>query len=381
MTDAFGAGISGHATPEGTRRFSERHPAAAGHWREARGLHLSSIGLGSYLGSVDDASNRAYEEATLAALESGVNVLDTAINYRGQQSERDLGRAVKRFGRRDEVFVATKGGFLTAEPEPGEDPARSVRRMFLESNLLEAGDVAGGIHAMAPAYLRHEIDRSRRNLGLATIDLYFVHNPETQLHAGVPRATFEVRLAAAFEELERACDAGMIRLYGLATWEGVRVPAGAREHLDLARVLELAAEARAAVGGPRTQHHFGAIELPLNLAMPEALVTPTQDRAGDAVPALEAARAAELIVFASASLLQARLLGRLPPFVREALHAADDVQAALEFARSSPGVTTALVGMGRPDHARANASAMTARPVQPGGVAALLHDPVRARRN
>jgi aryl-alcohol dehydrogenase-like predicted oxidoreductase len=44
----------------------------------------------------------------------------------------------------------------------------------------------------------------------------------------------------------------------------------------------------------------------------------------------------------------------LPPFVTEALGLENDAQRAIQFVRSSPGITTALVGMANPEHVMAN---------------------------
>src|SRR5258708_28130544 len=109
--------ISGRATLEGTSRFVERSQAAKAHFRSAMGVSLSSIGLGTYLGKEDAATDRGYQESIALALASGINVFDSAINYRGQRSERMIGRALARaFAEggvtRDEVFVSTKARYL-----------------------------------------------------------------------------------------------------------------------------------------------------------------------------------------------------------------------------------------------------------------------------
>lgn len=62
---------------------------------------------------------------------------------------------------------------------------------------------------MAPRYLQDQLARSRENLGLATIDVYYVHNPETQL-GEILREDFVRQIRAAFETLEAACAAGTI---------------------------------------------------------------------------------------------------------------------------------------------------------------------------
>src|SRR5437773_2620095 len=105
------------ATAEGTRRYAGRFPKAApGHFRPAQGLTLSSIGIGTYLPTSDDAG---YAAAIAEAVRLGLNVLDTAVSYREQRSERAMGLALRTlagegFGR-DQVVVCTKGGYLPLE--------------------------------------------------------------------------------------------------------------------------------------------------------------------------------------------------------------------------------------------------------------------------
>jgi aryl-alcohol dehydrogenase-like predicted oxidoreductase len=352
--------ISGRATAEGTARFRERFAAevAEEHFRRVPirpengggDLWLSSIGLGTYLGDPSDEADAGYEEAVVEALASGCNVLDTAINYRHQRSERAIGRAVARaieegVVTRDEIFISTKGGFLPFDGDLPADPAGWLRATWIESGLLAAEEVAAGCHAMSPRYLRDQLARSRENLGLETVDLYYLHNPETQA-AEVDAGLFADRLRQACEWLAgEARSGGAIARYGLATWNAFRSVPGDAEHLDLAWIAELLpAEAR-----PE------AIQLPLNLAMPEALVRPTQQLEGVVVPAVTAARHFELAVFTSASILQGRLRQGLPSEIAAAFPGwSTDAQRALQFTRSAPGVTTALVGMGRSEHVGEN---------------------------
>jgi aryl-alcohol dehydrogenase-like predicted oxidoreductase len=96
------------------------------------------------------------------------------------------------------------------------------------------------------------------------------------------------------------------------------------------------------------------VQLPFNLAMPEALVAPNQPLHGKGVPVVEAASRLGITLIASASLLQAQLTGGLPDFVRDALGQESDLHRALQFVRSAPGFTTSLVGMGRPAHVAEN---------------------------
>jgi len=355
--------IPGFATPEGTARFRDRFVGQMpGHFREADGLWLSSIGLGTYLGEPDADTDALYREAVVHAIEFGANVLDTAVNYRHQRSERVIGSALAELIRsgklkRDEIFLATKGGFLSFDGEEPADPEAYFRDRFIDTGLVQPADVAAGCHVMSASYLADQVEVSRHNLGVETIDLYYVHNPETQLQRG-SREQFYGRLKEAFAALEAAAASGKIRAYGTATWNAYRANPSAPDAVSLAEVVK-AAEA----AGGRT-HHFRALQFPFNLAMLEALDPATQSLDGKPAPVLVAARARHLMVFASASLLQGRLAQQLPGEITA--HIAGlrtDAQRSLQFVRSTPGVTTALVGMSRREHVEENLATARVAPM------------------
>lgn len=328
-------------TAEGSRRFAARFPEAeaSGFYRLAQGCLLSGIGIGTYLGSPTEECDRSYEEAVGAAVRAGANVIDTAINYRHQRSERSIRSALRRLfdsgeAARDELLVCTKAGFLT----PGALPA----------GYPDSPDVAGRMHSMAPDFLEHQLERSLENLGLESIDVHYLHNPETQLRF-VPEEQFEERLLAAFARLERFCREGRIGAYGVATWDGLRLKQGAPGRLPLGRLVELA---RQAAG---EDCHFRFVQLPFNLAMPEAFTRAHHGEGAAASSLLETAARSGLTVMASAPLAQARLAQGLPEAVRRAFpECRTDAQCALQFARSAPGITTALAGMSSPAHVAEN---------------------------
>jgi aryl-alcohol dehydrogenase-like predicted oxidoreductase len=201
---------------------------------------------------------------------------------------------------------------------------------------------------MSPSYLDNQLGCSLRNLGLDTIDIYYIHNPETQLE-GVSREEFLVRLQAAFEFLEHAVRDGRIGVYGTATWNGYRQSPDSRDYLSLTELVEVARQ----VGGEN--HHFRVIQLPFSLGMPEALTAPNQTVEGETVAAIEAAGRLGMTVMCSASIHQAKLAQNLPAFVGDALTGLNtDAQRAIQFVRSTPGVTTALVGMSQRSHVEEN---------------------------
>ena len=342
--------IEGWATADGTARYRARMATAApAHFGVLGDLALSSIGIGTYLGGDDDATDRAYAATIARAIEAGINVVDSAVNYRCQRSERSVGAALGALVdagrvRRDEVAIATKGGFMPFDGAPPANPGRYLTETYVRTGLARADDVVAASHCIAPAYLADQLERSRANLGVATIDVYYLHNPEVQLGA-VSRPQFAERLRRAFEFLEGAVRAGAIRRYGAATWHGFRRPPGAADHVSLAEFTALAAD----VAGP--DHHFRVVQLPYNLAMTEAFTAATQVVAGEGMPLLEAARRLGVYCVTSASIHQGQLARGLPPILADLLPGlGSDAQRAVQFARSTPGVGTALVGMRRTAH-------------------------------
>ena len=353
---------TGSATADGTLRYAARFQgrSAAGHFREIRGgLVLSSIGIGTYLGEPDDSTDRAYTDAVVTAVESGINVVDSAINYRFQRSERAIGAALRDlFAKgysRDEIVLCTKAGFLTPDGEMPADPNSYFSREFLERGIFTADDIAAGCHCMAPGYLSDQLERSRRNLGVATIDVFYLHNPETQLSEVSPEV-FRARIREAFLFLESSVASKAIRAYGLATWNSFRDDPKANGYLSLKEMADIARD----VAGD--DHHFRFVQLPFNIAMPEALTRPNQMIDGKLVPMVQAARALNIALITSAALLQGQLTKNLPPFIRAALGLQDNSSLALQFARSVPGLTTALVGMSNVQHVKANTQLVSVEP-------------------
>jgi aryl-alcohol dehydrogenase-like predicted oxidoreductase len=342
------------ATKDGTANYAQRFSgrAANGHFREAHGLMLSSLGIGTYLGQPDDKTDNGYTAAVVAAVESGINVIDTAINYRFQRSERSIGTAIKQLAQkgisREEFVLCTKGGFLTPDNSMPSNPNEYFYREYIQPRVFSPNDIVAGSHCMTPRFIEDQLGRSLRNLGVDCIDVYYLHNPETQL-SEVPRADFLERVRDAFVYLESAVSAGKIRFYGMATWNGFRQEARVRDAMQLAEIVQLAKDSAGDV------HHFRFVQLPFNLAMPEALTLGNQSVGGREKTAMEAASDLGITLVASASLLQGQVARNLPPFVADALGLEDDAQRALQFVRSSLGITTALVGMSRVEHVAANA--------------------------
>ena len=139
-------------------------------------LGLGCMGMSQSYGPGDEAESLA----TLArALELGVTFLDTADAYGPGTNEELVGRAIR--GRRDDVFLATKFGFVF-------DPVSGER----------------GIDA-SPDHVRAACDASLARLGVKTIDLYYLHRVDA-------RTPIEETVRA----MKGLVDEGKVRYLGLS---------------------------------------------------------------------------------------------------------------------------------------------------------------------
>lgn len=350
------------ATSKQTKNYAERFPNAAdGHFREAQNLTLSSIGIGTYLGGWDEETDAGYTNSIVEFVESGGNVIDTAANYRFQRSERNIGVSLKKLFEngfnREEIFIATKGGYLPFDNEPPSDVNKYFEETFVKKGIAKPEDLVGGSHCMTPDYLQSQIDQSLENMQIDALDLFYIHNPESQLGA-VDKYVFEAKIAKAFEKLEENRANNKINFYGVATWNGFRVAPDNPSYHSLERFVGIARQ----VGGE--DHGFKFIQLPYNLAMPEAYLLKNQAVQGKVYSVLDAAEKLDVSVMCSASILQGKLTHSVPFNIREVLeNPLTDAMTSIQFVRSTPNVTTALVGMSRAAHVEENMKLAEIAPV------------------
>lgn len=315
-------------------------------YREFDGNKLSEIGIGTYLGELDEETDRRYFETIKLGVDKGINVIDTAINYRYMRSERVIGRVIEEVGR-ERLFISTKGGYVPFDADSKEDPKVFFEENFLKPGLIDVNEMTPQGHYLGGRFIEWCFEKSLQNMRTDHIDVYFLHNPEEQL-LFTEREAFYGKLSECFEVLEEKVREGKLRYYGIATWHGLRITRGARQHLDLPKIVDIARE----VGGDN--HRFRFVQLPYNLGMHEAFSLKNQVLGGEEVSTLEACRRLNLYVYTSASLYQGNVIGRVPPQLKERFGLEDDVLVALQFVRSTPGVGTALVGMSRTEHLEEN---------------------------
>ena len=352
--------IPGHATPEATRAYARRHGERlpAEHFSEFNKtrIRLSSLGVGTFPGGADPQTDEAVGRIAADALRAGVNVVDTAAHYRYGRALAAVGAGVRSAVLdgvpREALFLVSKGGFITWHEGRPEDPEDWIRERIVREGLADIDDIAQGVHCLAPDYIEYQLELSRRLMGVETLDAFLVDQPEIHFPRIGKEATYR-RLEAVYERLERAVQEGRLRWYGLATFDALRVATDDPRFTSLTSQLGLAEKAAKAVAGEGARHHFALVQMPFNLAMTEGFTRFNQATGqGNVASTLQAAYQLRIYVMGSHTLGKGRLTqGPTPPALEDLTsELANPAQRAIQFARSTPGLGTALVGLSQRRH-------------------------------
>jgi aryl-alcohol dehydrogenase-like predicted oxidoreductase len=316
------------------------------------GMQVSEIGFGgSRIGGVfaDKNSRKEALNVVSQALARGITFYDTADMYSQGESEFLIGTAFR--GRREQVILATKGGYclpargnLIKKIKPFVRPL--VQALGLRRANLPAGFSGALSQNFAPQYLTKALEASLKRLQTDYVDLYQLHSP------GVPFLQ-----SAAFGEslqcLERLKQQGKIRFYGVAT--------------------EVPAEAPFCLAAPG----ISALQVGFGLLDPEALDAGT----------LAAAQARGLGVIArgcfAGGLLKdgldaTQLAAATPKWQRIlALRALSKrtsrplLDMALQFCRGTGAVSVTLLGMRTQSHLSDNLTHLGGQPLTAGEYASI----------
>jgi len=350
--------VSGFATPEGTKKFAENSGVNQANFKEFQNLILSNVGIGTYLGEPDAITDELVTSAVKQSISSGVNVVDTAINYRSQKAERSVGKAILELISenkisRDEIFVSSKNGYVTNDADVQLGFWEYVKEEYTQKGVVKEGDITSGYHCMTTSYLSDQLDRSLKNLDLECIDLMYLHNAVEGQIKDVSKEQFLKNLQTVFELYEQKRNEGKIKFYGMATWDCFRVSSDDPQYLSLEDTVDMAKK----IGGD--DHGFRFIQLPFNLYYDQALLGKTQTSGSKPVSVLESATRLGIGVFTSVPFMQGRLLqpGVMPEF--------NDLKPSmrvLQFIRSSPGVIAPLVGQKSTEHVSENLEVMKIPP-------------------
>lgn len=349
--------IPGSATRAGTEALAGNAACAPGHYSDFLNQHLklSSLGVGTFPGAATDAVDAAYADIVERALQSGINVLDTAAHYRYGRSMHAVGEGLRRaFAAgvsREQVYVVAKGGFLRFDDGPPADLAAWFEARIARKGLGTREDLTG-VHCLAPGHIAAQIDELREALGLETLDAFLIDQPEVH----IPRLGKEElnrRLQTAFAVCEQAVRQHKIRSYGVSTFDALRVETDHALFQSLPSLLGLAERAAALVQrDEQARHHFRVLQLPFNQAMNEGFTRFSQATGqGNVASTLQAAHQLKLFVIGSHGLAKGALAVQCADAVREAMSDfANDAQRALQFNRSTPGLGVSLAGISTPRH-------------------------------
>nr|WP_320146750.1 aldo/keto reductase [uncultured Anaeromusa sp.] len=265
--------LSGKATIEGTKALAERYGAERYRRLGRSGLWVSQAGFGSYR---VDAAVAAHKEALGAALQKGINLIDTSANYADGGSERLIGEVLTEMAhtgavRRDEMVLVSKVGYLQNSNLQLRQARQQAGKDFLEvvsyAPTLE--------HCIYPDFLEEQLELSLQRLQINCLDGFLLHNPEYYLlwalqqggHVEAARAEYVRRLRQAVSWLEKAVRQGRIAWYGVSSNTFPR-PADDPQRTPLDELWQAACLA----GGE--EHHFGVIQFPCNLLEPAAAMLP-----------------------------------------------------------------------------------------------------------
>ena len=351
--------ISGYASSEGTQKFVENSGINKSNFKNFENLYLSNVGIGTYLGDADARTDDLVTNAVKQSITSGVNVVDTAINYRSQKAERSVGKAISELisdGKitRDQIFLSSKNGYVTNDADVKLGFWEYVKEEYSQKGVIKEGDVTSGYHCMTVPYLSDQLERSLKNLNVECVDLMYLHNAVEGQIKDVSKEKFLENLKSVFELYEQKRKEGKIKFYGMATWECFRVTSDNPQYLSLEYTVNLAKE----VGGEN--HGFRFIQLPYNMNFDQALLTKNQTLGEETVSILEASVRLGIGVFTSVPFMQGRLLapGVMPEFndLKPSLR-------ALQFIRSTPGVLAPLVGQKSLEHVSENLEVMNIPPM------------------
>ena len=271
----------GHATVQSTAAYAARkiHEATgAGSLANgfgafgATGLTVSRLGFGTYRVGQRESEHR---EALLKAIRMGCNLIDTSTNYMDGESEQLVGSVLEELMRagevaREDMIVVSKIGYVQGQNLTQAQAREKSGKPYPE--MVKYGDDIW--HCIHPEFLADQLTLSLDRLGLATLDVCLLHNPEyflshaTRLGGKEPRDLsllrneFYARLQRAFEYCETQVQAGRLRGYGVSSNTATSAPddPGAT---SLSRMIEAAKLAATNAGA--SSHHFQVVQCPMNL--------------------------------------------------------------------------------------------------------------------
>jgi aryl-alcohol dehydrogenase-like predicted oxidoreductase len=324
--------ISGGATARDTTQFAQKHAAMTFHPFGRTQWLVSQAGFGGYRVS---AGIKEHYQAMVQAIDNGVNLIDTSTNYADGGSEQLVGQVLddmisNRHVKRGSLVVVSKVGYLQGRNFVLSQERKQQGRPF--PDLVPYAD--GLEHCIHPEFIEDQLTRSLDRLGLKTLDLLLLHNPEYYLSwagkqnisTGEARKKFYQRIGQAFDHLEKEVARGRIQAYGISA---NTFPASCRneDFLGLDEVWPLAEQIS-------KNHHFRAVQFPMNLFESGAALEENQ-RDGQPVLSYACTKQLGVLVNRPMNAFSGNRLVRLADVEKIGQHTDDDVIQAIGMLNKS----------------------------------------------
>ena len=180
------------------------------------GMSVSEIGFGgSRIGGffADKHGGKEALNVLREALDHGITFYDTADMYAQGESESLIGAAFR--GRRDQVIIATKGGYRLPAQRNLMKRIKPLLRPIVHALGLKRSKLPLGISGtlsqdFSPSYLTKALESSLKRLQTDYVDLYQLHSP------GAPFLQSNA-FGESLQVLEKLKAQGKLRFYGVAT--------------------------------------------------------------------------------------------------------------------------------------------------------------------
>ncbi|MDE5481728.1 aldo/keto reductase [Elizabethkingia meningoseptica] len=171
---------------------------------------ISKIGLGTYRMSSD---NEEYIEVIKYAIESGINLIDTAVGYGYGKSELLIGQSIDP-EIRSSIFIVSKTGYSNKE-EIAEFNQKDPNLIALDENTLFSN---------SPDFISFQLEKSLKRLNTNYIDCYLLHNPEYYCEKNFSTEELEKIVFNSFNLLEEKVKDGKLRYYGISSNDFSKIP-------------------------------------------------------------------------------------------------------------------------------------------------------------
>ncbi len=351
--------IPGYCSMRATKNYMTTFgkECAEGHYSDFLNIHLqlSSLGLGTFPGAPTDEVDAQYADIVAEALTSGINVIDTGAHYRYGRSAAAVGfgirRAMEAGVAREQMFLVSKGGFLSFRNERPADLAAWFQKEVVAKGLGRSEDLTQA-HCISPEYIAFQLELSRQLLGVETLDAFLIDQPEVHIPV-IGKDQLNRKLEKVFMVLEQAVKDKKLRYYGISTFDGFRVETDNPLFQSITSMQGHAEKAARAIWqDDQAKHQFKVVQMPFNQVMQEGFTRFSQTTGqGNIGSTIQAAHQLGVYLMASHTMFKGHLAKQAMDPVQQAMPMLKNhAQRALQFNRSTPGVGTSLAGISTPAH-------------------------------